>query len=113
MINYNFNNEDIKKVERFIEIKNKGMYCDGAQITDLYNRVLGKRAPVTNCGSCLRARVSELETALNHYKAQKSVPEVEVITIPQEENKAAVEAQNEDIKTRMAKVRAARKNSKK
>lgn len=94
MINYNFNNEDIKKVERFIEIKNKGMYCDGAQITDVYNRVLGKSAPVTNCGSCLRARVSELETALNHYKAQKSVPEVEVDSIKEEVKEEAVKAGN-------------------
>lgn len=113
MINYNFSDEDIKKVERFIEIKNKGMYCDGNQLTEVYNRVLEKKVPPTNCGSCLRQRVSELENALNHYKASEAKKQEEVDNTPQEENKAAVEAQNEDMKARMAKVRAARKNSKK
>lgn len=94
MINYNFSDEDIKKVERFIEIKNKGMYCDGAQITDVYNRVLGKKAAVTNCGSCLRARVSELETALNHFKASEALKKVEVDNAPQEVNKEAVKTGN-------------------
>ena len=61
--------EDIELVEKFIEIKNKGYYCDGAQLTQVYNRVLEKNVNVTNCGSCLRGRVSELETALRQFKA--------------------------------------------
>lgn len=61
-------NEDIKMVERFIEIKNKGYYADGKQLTDYYNRLLGKHVNVTQCGSCLRQRVGELEAALNHAK---------------------------------------------
>lgn len=102
MINYNFNDDDIKKVERFIEIKNKGMYCDGAQITDVYNRVLGKKAAVTNCGSCLRARVSELETALNHFKASEAKKQEELASIKAEENKEAVKAGN-NLKTKSKK----------
>ena len=66
--------EDVKLVEKFIEIRNKGYYCDGAQLTAVYNRVLQKNVNVTNCGSCLRQRVNELTDALDRFKSQ---PEVE------------------------------------
>lgn len=42
-------NEDVTMVEKFIDIKNKGYYCDGGQLTEVYNRVLEKSAPPTNC----------------------------------------------------------------
>lgn len=96
-MNYTFTDEDVKKVEKFIEIKNKGFYCDGAQLTEVYNRVLHKNAPVTNCGSCLRQRVTELECALNHFKqkmALESEKNEQMDNIPQEENKTIVEAGN-------------------
>lgn len=96
-MNYTFTDEDVKKVEKFIEIKNKGFYCDGAQLTEVYNRVLHKNAPVTNCGSCLRQRVTELENALNHFKqkmALESEKNEQMDNIPQEENKTIVEAGN-------------------
>lgn len=64
----NWTDDDIKAVERFIEIKNKGYYADGKQLTDVYNRLLGKHVNVTQCGSCLRQRVGELEGALNHAR---------------------------------------------
>lgn len=70
-------NDDIVLVEKFIDIKNRGYYCDGAQLTTVYNRVLEKSAPPTNCGSCMRARISELETALNQFKKTLEVKEEE------------------------------------
>lgn len=81
-------NEDVAIVEKFIEIKRKGYYCDGAQLTNVYNRVLEKSAPNTNCGSCMRARIQELENALLRFKKS-----LEVDT-PTEENKASEEAGN-------------------
>ena len=72
-----WNNEDVVMVEKFIEIKNRGYYCDGGQLTEVYNRVLEKSAPPTNCGSCMRARISELETALNQFKKTLEVNEEE------------------------------------
>lgn len=63
-------NDDVLLVEKFIQIKNKGFYCDGGQLTEVYNRVLEKNAPTTNCGSCMRARISELEQALTQFKKQ-------------------------------------------
>lgn len=111
-------NDDIKLVEKFIEIKNKGYYVDGGQLTAVYNRVLEKNVGITNCGSCLRQRVNELELALNQFKKTiEVVPEVSETTkqevvdsTKEEENKALTEA--EKMKERMAKVRAA-KNGKK
>ena len=70
-------NEDVVLVEKCIDIKNRGYYCDGGQLTEVYNRVLEKSAPPTNCGSCMRARISELETALNQFKKTLEVKEEE------------------------------------
>lgn len=83
-----FTKEDIELIEKFIDIKNKGYYCDGTQLTEVYNRVLEKNVKVTNCGSCLRQRVCELEDALNHFKKlSERQKEIEVEDSPQEENK--------------------------
>ena len=79
-----WNNEDVTMVEKFIDIKNRGYYCDGGQLTEVYNRVLEKSAPPTNCGSCMRARISELETALNQFKKTLEVNEEEQ---PKKKNK--------------------------
>lgn len=85
----NWTNDDVKMVEKFIELKTKGFYCDGAQLTEVYNRVLDKRVNPTNCGSCIRQRINELEDALNRYKkSQEELKEQEVDNVPQEENKA-------------------------
>ena len=98
MINYQFTNEDVVFVEKAIELKNKGYYIDGKQLTDVYNRVLNKRVNVTNCGSCIRQRICELEAALNHFKQKmanetisspsESVEEVKPTTIKEDKNKA-------------------------
>lgn len=109
----NWTNEDLKMVEKFIEIKNRGLYCDGVQLTQVYNRVLGKNANVTSCGSCLRGRVQELEVALNRFKQlSEASKEAEVNNVKESENKALVEAGNDDMKARMAKVRSHRKINK-
>lgn len=92
---YTFSQEDIKLVEKFIEIKNKGYYADGKQLTEVYNRVLHKNVNVTSCGSCLRGRVSELEAALNYckskLKAQDEPKQEEVDNVTPEQNNEVVE----------------------
>lgn len=115
-MNYIFTNDDIAFIERAIELKNKGFFIDGKQVTDVYNRVLQKRANPTNCGSCIRQRITELEAALNSFKAkmaQESVKETEVDNTKEEVKEELTEAGNDEIKARMAKVRAAKKNNKK
>lgn len=90
-----WNNDDIKMVEKFIEIKNKGYYVDGKQLTEVYNRVLEKNANVTNCGSCLRQRTQELENALNQFKrlSEASKPQEQTVT-KEKENKAVKTKKN-------------------
>lgn len=80
--------EDVKLVEKFIEIKNKGYYVSGEELTSAYNRILGKNANVTNCGSCLRHRVGELEDALNRFKKlSEEQAKQEPTPMKEEENK--------------------------
>ena len=90
----NWTDDDIKTVERFIEIKNKGYYADGKQLTDIYNRLLGKHVNPTNCGSCLRQRTNELEGALNHARELERQAA---------EKKAAEEPKPESKKTKLKK----------
>ena len=62
---------DREKIRKFEEIKNKGMYASGVEVTEVYNRVLNKRLPSTNCGSCIRQRVQEMVNALNREEEQE------------------------------------------
>ena len=84
---------DIMMVEKFIDIKNKGYYADGKQVTDYYNRLLNKHVNPTNCGSCIRQRVGELENALNHARelekreASKLSDVIEIVEVPKKETK--------------------------
>ena len=107
-MNYQFTEEDVKNVEKLISIKNAGHYCDSGFLANVYNRVFMTNKQSTSCGSCMRARITELENALNQFKASEAKKAQELDNIKAEENKAAVEAGNEDMKARMARVRAAR-----
>jgi len=99
--------DDVKFVEKAIEVRNKGYYIDGRQLTEVYNRVLEKRANPTNCGSCIRQRINELESALNSFKRlSESLKENKVEDNTPEENKELTA--KESMKERMAKVRAAK-----
>lgn len=75
--------EDIKTIEKFVQIRNKGLYASGSEVTDVYNRVLNKRLAPTNCSSCVRQRISELETALNRFKKEL---ELNTPSEPKQEN---------------------------
>lgn len=138
MIKYNFTKDNIRFVEKAIELRNKGFYVDSKQLTQVYNEVLNKRVNVTNCGACSRARINELENALKIFKSRmelsgftntddyineinaiedemgilkpsESVSEDKVDN-EEEENKELTKA--EMMNERMARVRAARKNKK-
>ena len=85
--------EDIELVEKFIDIRNRGFYVSGEQLTSAYNRILHKNANVTQCGSCLRHRVGELEDALNQFKKLSEASK------PQEQTDAK-EKENKAVKTK-------------
>ena len=115
--------EDVQLVEKFIQIKNKGYYCSGAELTVVYNRVLEKNVPSTSCGSCIRQRIQELENALNQFKKQMELSGFtstnELINAIEEEleNKtisspSETKTKDELMKERMRAVRAARKPKK-
>lgn len=83
----NWTDEDVKLVEKFIDIRNRGYYADGTQLTEVYNRVLDKRVNPTNCGSCIRARINELEEALNRFKRSLELEKKEEpVPVKEEEN---------------------------
>lgn len=114
-----FTEEDKLTVKKFIDIKNKGYYVNGTVLTNLYNKILGKNVSPTNCGSCLRNRVTELENALRQWEAneakeaakkaeeeakiavEENAPEEaennEADNVPQEEKEAVTEQINEEI----------------
>lgn len=85
-----FTKEDIELIEKFIEIRNKGYYADGKQVTEVYNRVLEKNVNVTNCGSCLRQRVGELQQALDQFKRLSEAKTEEKVDNTKAEVKEAV-----------------------
>lgn len=70
--------EDRLKIRKFEEIKNRGMYASGVEVTEVYNRVLNKRLPSTNCGSCIRQRVQEMVNFLNKEEEQERKAEEEL-----------------------------------
>lgn len=114
-----FTDENVKKIRQFVDIKNRGYYANGTEVTNVYNEVLEKNVPPTNCGSCIRARISELEGALASFermlkkqqeKTTEALKESEVNNIKEEENNDAEEAKKAIMRERMAKARAARKN---
>lgn len=84
-----FTEEDKTLVRKFISIKNRGLYVDSMQLTEAYNRILEKNVRNTTCGSCMRARVTELENALKQWekeeiKAQEALKEEQPTPIKEE-----------------------------
>lgn len=98
-------NEDVKLVEKFIEIKDRGYYVEGYELTQVYNRVLEKNVQPTNCGSCLRQRVNELQVALQQFKksievsseASEGITEDKVDNT-KEEDKKPLKKENKKVK---------------
>lgn len=94
----NWNKEDVELVEKFIEIKRKGFYVDGGQLTEVYNRVLNKHVNPTNCGSCLRQRVQELEAALDRFKRLSEASKQEEVNNTKVEEEKPVKKENKKTK---------------
>lgn len=116
--NITISSEDVKLIRKFEDIRQRGYYCNGAEVTVVYNRVLNKNVASTNCSSCIRSRIQELVNALNQFErklqreqemASNSSNEQELNNVKEEENKAVTDAGNEDVKARMAKVRGKKK----
>lgn len=102
-----FTDEDAEIAEKLIAIKNKGYYADGKQVTEVYNRVLHKSASVTNCGSCLRGRIQELENALKNFKIRQNNASGGVISssVEQSPTPTKITAQTQNNKRSNAKLK--------
>ena len=64
---------DIKLVEQFHNILNRGFYADSKSVTELYNKLIRKPqglqlAQPTNCATCLRRRILELVDFVTNVK---------------------------------------------
>ena len=92
-----FTEKNKEAVKKFNEIMSKGYYVNSQQLTRVYNEVLEKNVPNTNCSSCCRQRVSELVKALKQWEA-KEAKEAEIQA--QEASKIAQdEPKQEDLAT--------------
>ena len=65
--------EDVRLIEQFHDILNRGYFCDSKQVSDEYNKLI--RIPqgltpvnVTNCATCLRRRILELVDFVTNVK---------------------------------------------
>lgn len=91
MRNYIINDDDAALIEKFIEIRNRGHYADSVQLQQCYNRVFMVNMRSTNCGSCIRSRITELENALKDMRKREAEAleemTVEKEEIPKENNK--------------------------
>lgn len=96
-----FTEKDKEAVRKFIQIKNRGYFVNSNTLQEVYNRVLEKNLSPTNCSSCLRARVSELEKALRQWeqqeiKAQEALKEAEANNTQEPLKEADTEAVKEE-----------------
>lgn len=67
--------EDVRLIEQFHDILNRGYFCDSKQVSDEYNKLIRipqGLTPVqpTNCASCLRRRILELVDFVTNVKNQ-------------------------------------------
>ena len=67
--------DDLKLIEQFHNILNRGYYADSKQVTDEYNKVVRQSQnlpPVqpTNCAPCIRRRILELVNFASKIKEE-------------------------------------------
>lgn len=70
MANITITNEDVEQIKKFKQIRDKGYYVSGADVTKVYNRVLHQNVEVTNCSSCIRRRIGELVHVMDTFLKQ-------------------------------------------
>ena len=97
----NISKEDAELIRKFENILSRGYYCQGEEVTNLHNRILGTRLSNTNCSSCIRTRIRALVDALNKYerqqeKLQEASKQEEPVIVPEEENKPVRKAKNKE-----------------
>lgn len=101
-------NEDVEQIQKFKEIRDKGYYVSGADVTKVYNKVLNTNAEVTNCSSCIRRRIGELVHVMDTFLKQM---ELSGCTTADELNNE-IKAIEEEIKEEKPQKKVGRKKKK-
>lgn len=92
------NQEQINLIDKFEKILLRGSFCDGTEVTNLYNEVFNKNLRPSNCSSCIASRIRELLVARNAYKqAIEASKKEEVNNTPKEENNAPESTSNKAV----------------
>lgn len=60
--------EIIEKIEKFKDIVDRGLHCNGAEVTMTYNKVFGTKLAPTNCASCVRHRIGKMYAELQRIR---------------------------------------------
>lgn len=81
-------NEDIEQIKKFKELRDKGYYVAGQDVTNLYNKVFEKNIENSNCSSCIRRRIGELITAMETFVKQMQLNK------PAENNEEKISEEN-------------------
>lgn len=59
-------------IEKLIEVRERGLYANGRDVTLIYNRVFNAHLSPTSCGSCIRTRINLLEKELRKQEAEEA-----------------------------------------
>lgn len=91
-------------INRLIQIKEKGYYASGKEVTDVYNRVFGAHLAPTSCGSCIRTRINLLEKELSRQEEleakelEEQMKEAQVADNKEEKENGKEETENGKVR---------------
>lgn len=78
--------KNAEKIRKFRTMLTSSYYADGGQVTEVYNEVFGRNERPTNCGSCIRQRMTQLVGALDviekkvaEQAAKEELPKEEMV----------------------------------
>ena len=69
--------DDLKLIEQFHDILNRGYYADSQQVTSLFNKLIRvpqglQPAQPTNCATCIRRRILDLVNFASKIKEESN-----------------------------------------
>ena len=97
-------NDDVEFVKKAIDLRNRGYYINSEELVNRYNSILGKNHEKTNCSSCLRRMVGELQRAYEIFEKQMQLNK------PAENNEEKISEENGD-KQKPQKAKGRKKKS--
>lgn len=99
--------KNAEKIRKFKQMLTSSYYADGGQVTEVYNEVFGRNERPTNCGSCIRQRMTQLVGALDAIE-KKVAEQAAKEELPKEE---MVENTKKDVFNAVRKQEAKKKKT--